>query len=187
MYLWYHFSSVQSLSCVRLFATSWTTARQASLSITNCRSLPKPMSIESVMPSKHLILCHPLFLPSIFPSIWVFSSESALYIRWPKYWSFSLNTWVSQFDRCNVLQLIQFDWIYTDSMDCSSPGSCVHGILQARILQWVAMLLSRESSQPKDWTWVSHFAGRFFTVWATREAHIDHTYIQCTVTDTLYI
>ena len=85
-------SSVQSLSCVRLFATPWTTTHQASLSITNCWSLPKPMSIELVMPSNHLILCHPLlFLPSIFPSIRVFSHESALYIRWPKYWSFSFN------------------------------------------------------------------------------------------------
>ena len=81
---------VQSLSQVRLFATSWTAARQASLSITNSRSPPKPMSIESVMPSNHLILCRPLLLaPSIFPSIRVFCSESVLCIRWPKYWSFS--------------------------------------------------------------------------------------------------
>ena len=86
------FSSVQSLSSVRLFATSWTAARQASLSITNPRSLPKLMSIESVMLSNHLILCHPfLLLPSIFPSIRVFSNESALHIRWPKYWSFTFN------------------------------------------------------------------------------------------------
>ena len=86
------FSSVQSLSRVWLFATPWTTARQASLSITNFWSLPKPMSIESVRPSNHLILCHPLLLlPSIFPSIRVFSNESALRIRWTKYWSFSFN------------------------------------------------------------------------------------------------
>ena len=98
MVVWHHqlnghvqFSSVQSLSHVRLFATIWTTAHQASLSITNSRSTPKPMSIELVMPYNHLILCHPLlFLPSIFPSIRVFSNESALRIRWPKYWSFSL-------------------------------------------------------------------------------------------------
>ena len=84
------FSSVQSLRCVRLFATPWITACQASLSITNCRSLPKPMSIESVMPSNHFIYCHSLLLlPSIFPSIRIFSNESALHIRWPKYWSFS--------------------------------------------------------------------------------------------------
>ena len=81
------FSSVQSLSCVQLFATPRTAARQASLSITNSRSSPKLMSIESVMPSNHLILCHPLLLlPSIFPSIRVFSN---LHIKWPKYWSFS--------------------------------------------------------------------------------------------------
>ena len=84
------FSSVQLLSRVQLFATPWTAIRQASLSITNSQSLPNLMSIESVMPSNHLILCRPLLLlPSVFPSIRVFSSESALCIRWPKYWSFS--------------------------------------------------------------------------------------------------
>ena len=86
------FSSVQSLSHVRLFATPWTAARQASLSITNSWSSPRLMSIELVMPSNHLFLCHPLLLlPSIFPSIRVFSKESALRMRWPKYWSFSFN------------------------------------------------------------------------------------------------
>ena len=86
------FSSVQSLSFVQLFATPWTTACQASLSLTNSWSVPKLMSIELVMPSSHLILCHPLLLlPSISPSIRVFSNESALCIRWPKYWSFSFN------------------------------------------------------------------------------------------------
>ena len=86
------FSSVQSLSYVRLFATLWTAACQASLSITHSWSWLKLMSIESVMPSNHLILCRPLLLPpSIFPSIRVFSNESALPIRWPKYWSFSFN------------------------------------------------------------------------------------------------
>ena len=85
-------SSVQSLSHVQLFATPRSAARQASLSITNFRSLPKPMSIESGMPSNHLILCRPLLLlPSIFPSMGVFSNESVLSIRWPKYWSFSIS------------------------------------------------------------------------------------------------
>ena len=79
------------LSRVRFFAAPWTIARQASLSNTNSWSLPKLMSIESVVPSNHLILCHPFLLPSIFPSIRVFSSESALRIRWPKYWSFSFS------------------------------------------------------------------------------------------------
>ena len=86
------FSSVQSLSRVRLFATPWTAARQASLSITNSQSLLKLLSIESVMPSNHLILCHPLLLlPSIFPRIRVFSNESVLCIKWPTYWSFSFS------------------------------------------------------------------------------------------------
>ena len=86
------FSSVQLLSRVQLFASPWTAARQASLSTTNTQSLLKLMSIESVMPSNHLILCHPLLpLPSIFPSIRVFSNESVLRIRWPKYWSFSFS------------------------------------------------------------------------------------------------
>ena len=86
----WHISSVQALSRIWLFATPWTAARQASLSITNSRSLFKCMSIESVMPSNHLILCHPLLLlPSIFSSIRVFSNELVLRIRWPKHWSFS--------------------------------------------------------------------------------------------------
>jgi len=82
---------VKSLSHVQLFATPWTAAHQASLSFTVSRSLLKLMSIESVMPTNHLVLCHPL-LPSIFPSIRVFSNESALCIKWPKYWSFSINS-----------------------------------------------------------------------------------------------
>ena len=85
-------SPVQSLSCVWLLATPWTAARQASLTITNSQSLLKLMSIESVMPSNHLILCRPLLLPpSTFPSIRIFSNESVLCIRWPKYWSFSFS------------------------------------------------------------------------------------------------
>ena len=88
----HQFNSVQLLSRVWLFATPWTAAHQASLSITNSRNLSKLMSIEVVMPSNHLILCHPLLLlPSIFSSLRVFSNESARHIRWPKYWSFSFN------------------------------------------------------------------------------------------------
>jgi len=90
--VWFQFSSVQSLSCVQLFVTSWTAARQASLSIANSQGLLKLMSIELVMPSNHFILCRPLLLlPSIFPSIKVFSNESVLRIGWPKYWSFSFS------------------------------------------------------------------------------------------------
>ena len=102
-------SSVQSLSHVRLFATLWTAACQASLSITNSQSLLKLMSIESMMPSNHLILCHPLLLPpSIFPSIRVFSSESALRIRWPKYWSFSFS--ISPSNEYSGLITFRIDW-----------------------------------------------------------------------------
>ena len=85
------FSSVQSLCHVRLFATPWTAARQASLSVTNSQGLLKLMSIKSVMPSNHLMLCHPFLLLSIFPSIRVFSNESVLRIKWPRYWSFSIS------------------------------------------------------------------------------------------------
>ena len=104
------FSSVQSLSRVQLFVTPWTAARQASLSITNSRSLLKLMSIESVMPSSHLILCHPLLLPpSIFPSIRVFSTESVLCIRWPKYWSFSFRISLSY--EYSGLISFRMDWL----------------------------------------------------------------------------
>ena len=130
------FSSVQSLSRVQLFESPWTVARQVSLSITNSRSSLKPMSIELVMPSNHLILCCPLLLlPSIFPSIRVFSNESALCIP----------------------------------MKCSPPGSPVYGISQARILEWVAVLPSRGTSQPRDRTGFSHIADRRFILWATGE------------------
>ena len=106
----HNFSSVQLLSRVGLFAIPWSAARQASLSITNSQSLPKLMSVESVMPSNHLILCRPLLLlPSIFPRIRGFSNESALRIRWPKYWSFSFNISPSN----EHLGLISFriDWL----------------------------------------------------------------------------
>ena len=103
-------SSVQSLSRVWLFATPWTTVHQASLFITNSQSPPKPMSIESMMPSNHLILCRPLFLlPSIFPSIRVFSNESALRIRWPKYWSFSFS--ISPSNEHPGLISFRMDWL----------------------------------------------------------------------------
>ena len=115
------FSSVQSLSHVRLLATPWTAARQASLSITNSRNLPKLTSIESVMPSNHLILCRPLFLlPPIFPSIRVFSHESALRIRWPEYWSFSFN--ISPSNEHPGLISFRMDW---------SDLLAVHGTLKS--------------------------------------------------------
>ena len=103
-------NSVQSLSHVQLFVTPWTEAHKASLSITNSRSLLKLMSIESVMPSNHLILCPPLLLlPSIFPKIKIFSNESALRIRWPKYWSFSFS--ISPFNEHQGLISFRMDWL----------------------------------------------------------------------------
>ena len=104
------FSSIQSLSRIRLFATSWTAAHQASLSIINTWSLLKFISIASVMPSNYLILCRPLLLPpSIFPSIRVFSNESVLRIRWPKYWSFSFN--ISPSNEYSGLISFTMDWL----------------------------------------------------------------------------
>ena len=104
------FSSIQLLSCVQLFVIPWTTVLQASLSITNSWSSSKPMSIVSVMPSNHLIFCHPLlFLPSIFPTIKVFSNESALRMRWPKYWSFSFN--ISPSNKHPGLISFRMDWM----------------------------------------------------------------------------
>ena len=104
------FSSVQSLSCVQLFVTPWTAARQTSLSITSSRTLLKLMSIVLVMPSNHLILCHPLLLPpSIFPSIRGFSNKSVLHIRWPEYWSFSFT--ISPSNEYSGLISFRMDWL----------------------------------------------------------------------------
>ena len=125
---WYF--SVQLLSRVQLFATPWAAACQASLSITNSWSLLKLMSIESVMPSNHLILCCPLLLPSsIFPSITAFSIESVLCIRWPKYWSFSLS--ISPSTKHSGLIFFRIDWF--DLL-------AVHGTLKS--------LLQHQSSKP---------------------------------------
>ena len=118
MYMWClrasqvtHFSSVQWLSHVQLFVTPWTAAHQASLSITNSQSLLKLMSIKSVMPSNHLIFCHPLLLlPSVFPSMRVFSKESDLCISWPKYWSFSFS--ISPSNEYSGLISFRMDWLY---------------------------------------------------------------------------
>ena len=107
---WIAYISVQSLSCVQFFATPWITPCQASLSFTIFQSLLKLISIESVMPSNHLILCRPLLLlPSIFPSIRVFSNESALHIRWPKYWSFSFN--IGPSNEYQGLISFRMDWL----------------------------------------------------------------------------
>ena len=121
------FSSVQSLSRVQLFAIPWTAAHQASLSITNSRSLLKLMSIKSVMPSNHLILCQPLLLPpSIFPSIRVFSNESVPHIRWPAYWSFSFS--ISACNEHSGLISFRRDWLdllaVQDGPSAKLPPAC---------------------------------------------------------------
>jgi len=119
---------------VRLFAIPWTEAHQASQSITNSQSLPKPMSIESVMPSNHLILCHPLLLlPSIFPSIRVFSNESALHIRWPKYWSFSFN--ISSFNEHPGLISFRMDWLDLPAVQGTLKSLLQHHSSKTSILQ----------------------------------------------------
>ena len=124
--------SVQLLSCVRLFATPWTAAQQASLSITNSRSLLRLMSIESVMPSTHLILCCPLLLlSSIFPSIRVFSNELVLPIRWPKYWSFSFNISPSNEHlgpisfRMNWVDLLSVQGTFKSFLQCHSSKASI--------------------------------------------------------------
>ena len=126
--------SVQLLSRVRLFVTSWITACQASLSITNSRRLLKLMSIESVMPSNHLILCRPLLLlPSIFPSIRVFSNESGLHIRWPKYWSFSFS--ISPSNKHPGLISFRMDWLDLLAVQGTLKSLLLHHSSKASILQ----------------------------------------------------
>ena len=134
------FSSVQSLIRVQLFATPWTTARQASLPITNSRSLLKLMSIESVMPSNLLILCRPLlFLPSIFPSIRVFFYESALRIRWPKYWSFSFN--ITPSNEHPGLISFRMDWLELLAVQGTLKSLLQHHSSKASILQCSAFFI----------------------------------------------
>ena len=136
----YH-SSVPSLSCTRLFATPWTAACQASLSITNSRSPPKAMSIVSVMPSNHLILCHPLLVPpSLPPSIRVFSNESALHIRWPKYWSFSFN--ISPTNEHPGLISFRMDWLDLLAVHGTLKSLLKHHSSKASILRCSAFFNS---------------------------------------------
>ena len=126
-------SSVQLLSCVQLFATAWTAACQASLSITNSQSLLKLMPIESVMPSNHLILCHPLLLPpSVFPRIRVFSNESVLPMRWPKHWSFSFS--VSPSNDYSGLISFRMDWLNLLAVQGTRKNLLQHHSSKASIL-----------------------------------------------------
>ena len=135
------FSSVQSVSRVWLFVTPWTPARQASLSITNSQSLLKLVSVESVMLSNTLILCHPLLLlPSIFPSIRVFINESALHIRWPKYWSFSRS--ISPLSEYSGLISFQIDWFDLLAVQGTLKSLLQHHSLKASILQGSTFFMS---------------------------------------------
>ena len=153
----HQFSSVQSLSCVRLFATPWTAARQASLSITNSQSLLKLMSIESVMPSNHLILCRPLLLPpSILPSNRVFSSESVLRIRWPKYCSFSFN--ISTSSEYSGLISFRMDWLDLLAVQGTLKSLLQHHSSKASIL-WCSAFSIVQLSHPYTMT------GKTLTRW----------------------
>ena len=134
------FSSVQLLSHVQLFATPWTAAHQASLSMTNSWGPPKPMFIESVMASNHLILCRPLLLlPSIFPSIRVFSNESALRIRWPKYWSFSFS--ISPPGEHPGLISFRRDWLDLLAIQGTLKSLLQHHSSKASVLQCSAFFI----------------------------------------------
>ena len=147
------FSSVQLLSRVRLFATPWTVARQASLSITNSQSSLKLMSIESVMPSSHLILCCPLLLlPPIFPSIRVFSDESALHMRWPKYWSFSFN--ISPSNEHTELISLMMDWLDLLAVQGTLKSLLQHHSSKVSILRPSAFLMS--NSHIHTWPLENH-------------------------------
>ena len=131
---------VQSLSCVQVFATPWTTACQASLSFTNSQSFLKLMSIELVMLSNHLIYCHPLLLlPSIFPSIRVFSTESAFSIRWPKYWSFSFS--ISPSDEYSRLISFRIDWLDPLAVQGTLKSLPQHYSSKASVLQRSAFFM----------------------------------------------
>ena len=134
------FSSVQSLSLVWLFATPWTAACQASLSITNSWSLLKLISIDSVMPSNHLILCYPLRLPpSIFPSISVFSNESTLHMTWPKYWSFSFG--ISPSSEHPGLIFFRMDWLDLLAVQGTLKSLLQHHSSKASVLQRSAFFI----------------------------------------------
>ena len=139
--------SVQLLSCVRLFVTPWTAARQASLSIANSQSLLRFMSLESMMPSNLLILCCPLFLlPSIFSSIRVFSNESVLCIRWPKYWSFSFS--ISPYNECSETISFRMDWLDLLAVHGTLKSLLQHHSSKASILRRSAFFIVQQLSHP---------------------------------------
>ena len=141
-----HCTSVQSLSCVQLFVTPWTAARQATLFITNFQSLLKLTSIMLVMPSNHLILCRPrLLLPSIFPSIRVFSKESVLRIRWPKYWNFSFS--ISPSNEYSGLISFRMDWLYLFAVQGNLKSLLQRHSSKASVL-WCSAFFTVQLSHP---------------------------------------
>ena len=148
------FLLVQSLSRVRLFAAPWTVAHQASLSIANSGSLLKLMSIESVMPSNHFVLCRPLLLlPSIFPSVRGFSSESVLRIRWPKYWNFSFS--ISPSNEYSGLISFRIDWFDLLAVQGTLKSLIQHHSLKASILWHLAFFMVQVSYIGNDY-WKNH-------------------------------
>ena len=158
------FSSVPSLSHVQLFATPWTVARQASLSINNSQSLLNLMSIESVMPSNHLILCRYLLLPpSIFPSIRIFSSESVLPIRWPKYWSFSFN--ISPSYEYSGLISFRMDLLDLFAIQGTLKSRLQHHSSKASILQCSAFFIVQLSHL----YWKNHNLNQTNLCWQSNE------------------
>ena len=142
-------SSVQLLSCVRLFVTPWTAACQAFLSITISWSLLKLTSIESGMPSNHLILCHPILQPSLFPSIRVFSRESVLHIRWPKYWSFSFS--ISPSNDYSGLLCFRIDWLDLLAVQGTLKSLLQHHNSKASILWYSAFFIVQLTSIHGYW------------------------------------
>ena len=141
-------SSVQSLSCVRLFVTPWTAAHQTSLSITNSQSFLKLMPIKLEMPSSHLILYHSLLLPSVFPSIRVFSNESVLHIRWPKYWSFSFN--ISPSNEHPGLVSFRMDWLDLFAVQGTLESLLQHHSSKASIL-WCSAFFTVQLTSIHDY------------------------------------
>ena len=180
--------SVQLLTRVRLFATPWTAARQASLSITNSQSLLKLVSIELVMPSNHLILCHPLrLLPSIFPSITVFSSESVFCIRWPKYWSFIFS--ISPSNEYSGLISFRIDWPDLLAVQGTLKSLLQHHSSKAPILQCSAFFIVQISHPYMTtgktialtrWTFVSKVMSLLFNMLSRLFFVINATYCKLT-------
>ena len=150
-----HLSSVQSLSCVSLFGTPWTAAFHTSLSITNTWSLLKLTPIELVMPSNHLILCHPLLLsPSIFPSIRVFSNQSALHIRWPKYWNFNFN--IRPSNEHPGLNSFRMDWLDLLAVQVTLKSLLQHHRSKGSILSLVLSFLYTPTRPSVCHYWKTH-------------------------------